>query len=355
MTRDAGFKRVVRRHAVATGQRYTEALTDLEGLGDRMRHEPVVDRLLDHLRERHGVDAVGATRLSVHNSVVFRIDRRGGDGGAEPWVLRTFPPARPREGAEGDAAVLRHLARHDFPAERLAVDDAVSELDGSAVLVTRFVEHRPFPDPTEKLALMADLLGRLHALPLDDSVRRPGGAEAGSDPAREGSPRQDLLAALAFLDSVATKVLPDERAGFERLRDRVRAADDATGLPEALVHGHLLHAPDHPLLTDRGVVGINWKGSGCGPRLSDLAWLLWGTHGDATAIVRIADAYRHHVEPTDEELDRLEAVMSIRPLYLTCFAYRRNVVAGGNEDALAYSDPAHLAAIAAAARDAFRR
>jgi hypothetical protein len=31
MTKDASFKKVVRRHAEETGQRYTEALTDLEG------------------------------------------------------------------------------------------------------------------------------------------------------------------------------------------------------------------------------------------------------------------------------------------------------------------------------------
>jgi hypothetical protein len=37
MTRDASFKKVVRRHAEETGQRYTEALSDLEGLGARMK------------------------------------------------------------------------------------------------------------------------------------------------------------------------------------------------------------------------------------------------------------------------------------------------------------------------------
>jgi hypothetical protein len=31
MTKDASFKKVVRRHAWETGQRYTEALTDVEG------------------------------------------------------------------------------------------------------------------------------------------------------------------------------------------------------------------------------------------------------------------------------------------------------------------------------------
>ncbi len=351
MTKDGDFKQVVRRHAEATGQRYTGALTDLEELGARMHHEPAADRLLAHLRDRYGIDAVAAAKLSVHNTVVFRIDRKD----AEPWVARAFPPARPRVGAEGDAGILRVLERHDFPAERLAVDDAVSEFERSHVLVTKFVESRPFPDPTEKLGLMADLLGRLHALPLDDSVSRPGGAEAGSDPSREGSPRQDLLAALSFLGSVDTKVAPADRDGFEQLRERVRTADDGHGLPEALVHGNLLHAPDHALLTDAGPVGINWKGSGRGPRLSDLAWLLWGTHRHTAAVDVIVDAYRLHIELTDEELDRLEGVMFIRPLYLTCFGYRRNILAGWNEDALGFSDPDYISFTAGAARAAFRR
>lgn len=34
------FRKVVRRHAAETGQRYTEALTGLEGLGARMNHKP---------------------------------------------------------------------------------------------------------------------------------------------------------------------------------------------------------------------------------------------------------------------------------------------------------------------------
>src|ERR1700693_561053 len=116
MTRDASFKKVVRRHAEETGQRYTEALTDLEGLGARMHHEPVAERLLAHLRDRYGTAPVTAPRLSVHKTYVFRIDRNDGD----PWVARAFPPARPRAGVEGDAAILRFLEQQDFPAERLA-------------------------------------------------------------------------------------------------------------------------------------------------------------------------------------------------------------------------------------------
>jgi Ser/Thr protein kinase RdoA (MazF antagonist) len=356
MTKDASFKKVVRRHAEETGQRYTEALTDLQGLGTRMDHEPVPERLLAHLRDRYGIDPVAATKLSVHKTYVFRIDRNDGD----PWVARAFPPARPRAGVEGDAEILRFLQRHDYPAERLAVDDAVSDLDGSAVLVTRFVEGAQLPSGGVKFAMMGDLLGRLHALPYDDSVSRPGGA-SGEDPSREGTPRQDLLAALSFLDAVDTKVAAADRERFEQLRDQVRGADDGHGLPEGLLHGNLLHAPDHAIATEQGPVAINWKASGRGPRLADFAYLIWGTglwnprRPSQRRIEVAVTAYRRHVELTDDELDRLEAVMYIRTLYLACFGYRRSVTNGSTFDEWGFIEPPeYFGSTADAVRTAFR-
>jgi Ser/Thr protein kinase RdoA (MazF antagonist) len=357
MTRDASFKKVVRRHAEQTGQRYTEALTDLEGLGARMHHEPVPDRLLAHLRDRYGIAAVAATRLSVHKTYVFRIDR--GDG--EPWVARAFPPARPRAGVEGDAAILRFLERQGYPAERLAADDPVSDFEGSSVLVTRFVDGGQLPDGAAKFAMMGDLLGRLHALPDDESAARPGGA-SGEDPAHEGAPRQDLLAALSFLDAVGTRVPDSERPRFEELRALVGSADDGHGLPEGLLHGNLLHAPDHAVLSEQGPVAINWKASGRGPRLADLAYLIWGTGAwhprrpNQDWIDAAVSAYRQHVEPTDEELDRLAGVMYIRPLYLACFGYRRDLTNGQPFREWAFvQPPGYFTATAAATRAAFRR
>ena len=360
MTRDGSFKKVVRRHAHDTGQRYTEALIDLEGLDARLFHEPIADRLLAHLRGHHGIDAVAASRISQHNDHVFRIDRRDGD----PWVARVFPPARPRAGAEGDAATLRFLERRGYPAERLAIDDAVSAFDGSSVLVTRFVAGRLLPSPavgtegSEKFAIMGDLLGRLHALPFDEYVSRPGGA-SGEDPSREGSPRQDLLAALAFLDAVDTKVASVTRGRFDQLRDQVRSADDGLGLPEALVHGNLLHAPDHVIVSEQGPVAIQWKAAGRGPRLADFAYLMWGTWLNSDWIDAAVGAYRRHVELTDDELDRLEAVMYVRPLYLACFDWRRSLARGhqpGSSDGwYGQPDPTYISAAAAATRAAYRR
>ena len=282
MTKDASFKKVVRRHAGETGQRYTEALTDLEGLGARMHHEPVPERLLVHLRDRYGIDPVAAAKLSVHKTYVFRIDRNDGC----PWVARAFPPARPRAGVEGDAAILRFLERQGYPAERLAADDAVSDFEGSAVLVTRFVEGGQLPDGAGKFAMMGELLGRLHTLPYDDSVSRPGGA-SGEDP---------------------------------------------------------------------------WKASGRGPRLADFAYLIWGTGSwnprrpDQERIDAAVNAYRRHVKPTDDELDRLEAVMYIRTLYLACFGYRRAVTDGVRFREWGFiRPPEYFSSTAAAARAAFRR
>jgi Ser/Thr protein kinase RdoA (MazF antagonist) len=357
MTRDASFKKAVRRHAEETGQRYTEALTDLSGLGARMHHEPAPERLLAHLQDRYGIDPVAATKLSVHKTYVFRIDRN--DGG--PLVARAFPPARPRIGVEGDAAILRFLERQDYPAERLAADDPVSDFEGSAVLVTRFADGARLPDGTGKFALMGDLLGRLHALPYDESAARPGGA-SGEDPSREGSPRQDLLAALAFLDAVDTLVGAAERERFERLRDQVRSADDGHGLPEGLLHGNLLHAPDHAVLSEHGPVAINWKASGRGPRLADFAYLIWGTGSwnprrpDQERIDAAVSAYRRHTELTDDELDRLEGIMYIRTLYLACFGYRRALTRGTAFNEWGFIEPSeYFSSTAAAVRAAFRR
>ena len=227
--------------------------------------------------------------------------------------------------------------------------------------MTRFIEGVALPGGTEKFAMMGDLLGRLHALPYDDSASRPGGA-SGEDASREGTPRQDLLAALAFLDAVDTKVAAAGRERFERLRMKVRSADDGHGLPEGLLHGNLLHAPDHAVLTEGGPVAINWKASGRGPRLADFAYLIWGTGSwnprrpNQERIDAAVNAYRRHIEPTDDELERLEAVMYVRTLYLVCFAYRRAI-----NDGVKFGEwwfirpPEYFSETAAATRAAFRQ
>lgn len=102
-------------------------------------------------------------------------------------------------------------------------------------------------------------------------------------------------------------------------------------------------------------MGINWKAAGHGPRLADFAWLMWGTWLDSNTIRAAVNGYRRHIELTDDELDRLESVMYIRPLYLACFGYRRNILEGKNEDVLGFVNREYFSATAEATRNAFRR
>jgi Ser/Thr protein kinase RdoA (MazF antagonist) len=90
--------------------------------------------------------------------------------------------------------------------------------------------------------------------------------------------------------------------------------------------------------------------------------LLWGTGAwsprrpDQTNIDAAVDAYRRHIELTDEELDRLEAVMYIRPLYLVAFGYRRALTNGVTFDGWGFVEPPeYFSATAAAARVSFRK
>ena len=349
MTKHGSFKKVVRRHAAETGQRYTTALANLEGVQERLFHQPSTERLVAHLGDRYGVKATVATKISQHNDHVFRVEVTG----ADPWVARVYPPARPRVGVEGDAAILQFLERHDYPAERLVVPDAVSELDGASVLVTAFVDGDALPDGSEKMKMMGDLLGRLHAVQLEAAISRPGGA-AGDDPNWEGGPGQDRIAALSFLDAVDTKVAAPGRSSLERLREQVWSADIGDDLPEALLHGNLLHNPDHAVLTEDGPVAINWKASGRGARLADLTYLLWGAEwGDGQGVEAAVFAYSRHVKLVEKEVQRLEAMMYLRPLYLVCFDFHRAVTNGeqptGDEWWWGLIDSEHIRTNAAAA------
>ena len=112
-------------------------------------------------------------------------------------------------------------------------------------------------------------------------------------------------------------------------------------------------------VSEQGPVAIQWKAAGRGPRLADFAYLMWGTWLDEGWIDAAVGAYRRHVALTDDELDRLEAVMYLRPLYLLCFDYRRSVATGhqpdGSEGWWNGIDAGYISAAAHAARTAIRR
>lgn len=343
MTKQSSFKRAVRQRARATRQRYTEARAVLEQAGGSpfARTRPFDgDALADHLRARYDIRVTSV--LPIDDDPAFRprgswpghypwtlvVQREDGP----PWIARVFSSPSDDVGrVEGDAEVLRFLAAHDFPAERVARDDAVSVLDGAGVIVTELLDGGRPTDADGRVQSpavqeeLARLLGRLHTLPAaGGALARDGGSEEHDGGSFVGRPGQDLAAAMSFLVSVEDDVPPEGREGFEYLRDQVENADDAEGLPEAFTHSnfHTWAAVGAP--GELAIVG--WAGSGRGPRLPALAWLLrTASEVGPEYVEAVVQGYREHVQLTEEELSRLPGVLNMRPIWLACLDYREAV------------------------------
>lgn len=280
-----------------------------------------------HLAATYGV-RVAAVR--VLDRAVF--DAALDDG--RRWVVRVFPRTRPMAQVEGDAAILRYLERQGFPAERCAdVRQPVSALYGRGVLVTEFLAGHSARRDVDTCVDAGDMLARLHLLPTDEAAQRPGGALHHYVPTG-GSVAVELAAAASWLEGCADAVSSRHRAHrapFDALRARVVAADRGKGLPLALIH------PD-PVLKNilvskaHGPVFVDWSGVGCGPRLFSLALLLWSSAlvpggWSPEGIDAVAAGYRACLQLEDEELERLSAMLRIRPLAFACWRYRRSIKA----------------------------
>ena len=255
--------------------------------------------LADHLAACHAVEVTGLTELDLG---VFRVERAEG----EPWVARVFPAARPLEQVEGDAAILRTLERAGFPAERCASETPVTELSGQGVLVTTFVPGTPAVGG-RAFAYLGALLGRLHAHPAEGL--RPGGAW--HHLVTQGGPSEEIQAALDLLG---------ETSGEPGLMNAVAELDDCADLPHAFVHPDFVpaNAIDD---ADGGITIVDWAGSGRGPRLWSLGFLLFAAGARSPKLVDVVvSRYRRHTELTPEEIDRLPDAIRARPLLFDCWA-----------------------------------
>lgn len=340
MTRQGAFKRHVRQHARDTGQRYTEALAAIE----LSRKQPFAhtrqfdpDSLREHLEARYGIlissllpiddDPDDRPRGSWPGHYPWTLLVKRSDG--PPWIARVFSSTADQvHRVHGDAEILRFLAAHHYPAERIAHEEPVSIFDGSGVIVTEYVAgNRPISSPAV-YGELGRLLGHLHALPdAGGAMARDGGAEEHDGGFFVGRPKRDLVAAMSFLVDVEDAVPVDAREGFETLRDLVERADDAESLPEALTHSNF-----HPWAAvgqPGNLTIVGWAGSGQGARLPALAWLLTTVaEADPDQIGSVLRGYREHIQLTDDEIERLPGVLNMRPLWLACLMYREVVRSG---------------------------
>jgi Ser/Thr protein kinase RdoA (MazF antagonist) len=258
----------------------------------------VAGGLSAHLAATYGVEPRGLSRL---DDGVFRVDLPD-----ESWVARVFA-TRSAEEVQGDADILGLLGPTAFPAERCAVDEPVSLLNGLPVLVTEYVVGDR-PRGGRIYAVLGALMGALHERPGTDL--RPGGGW--HHIVGQGSPRDEIDVAVDLLgraDDLAARGLIDE------LDDAVDCAD----LPHAFVHPDPV--PVNAIESPGQITTlVDWAGSGRGPRLWSLAFLLFATGGRPKALELAMSRYQWRITLEPAELDALENVLAARSLLLGAWA-----------------------------------
>jgi len=283
--------------------------------GSPMPSQPA-RRLQAHLEAAYGIRVKNMTELDVGVWQVGRAD------GAD-WVARWFAASRPAGAVAGDAEILRYLAEQDYPAERTAAADPVSDLGGRPVLVTQWAPPVPRDQRREAiraaggLGRLGALLGRLHTFPADSgALARPGGSW---HHLADGLPSAEIAAASRMLAGAASLFCGAELAAFDALRAEVDSLDSAAGLPEAFTHPDFVLA--NVVATAGGMVLVDWAGAGRGPRAWSLAFLLYAEGAkDLRRVNVVLAGYRRHVTLEPGELDRLAGLVRARPLILTAWA-----------------------------------
>jgi Ser/Thr protein kinase RdoA (MazF antagonist) len=309
-----------------------------------------VSELPRHLAATYGIEVAVVEELDLGT---YRVELSQGVS----WVARLFPAERPPEQTRGDAKLLEFLAEVGYPAERCAAADAVSFLEGQALLVTEFVppvaraERREAIRAAGGLAALGSLLGRLQRLPAGDAATaRPGGSW---HHLADGAPGNEIAAIGRLLEDRRQHAGRSARPLLEPLAQEIASLESGDGLPESLVH------PDFVLANviaarSGGLVLVDWAGGGQAPRMWSFAFLLWsvGAGGDLARVERTVAGYRRQLVPEPEELARLETLIRARPTIFAAWSFcagRRTLaqalasIAAGREAATAIAARARAA------------
>jgi len=163
-----------------------------------------------------------------------------------------------------------------------------------------------------------------------------------------GAPSDELKAAAEWLEQAEAQAPARDLTHFSALAEALAAADACEGLPQAFVHADFVLG-NVVAGTDGEMVLVDWAGSGLGPRLWSLAFLLWAEGSKDLRRVDLALAgYARQLRLEPEELERLEGAVLARPLVFDIWRLRnRGLVAA---DAVRNAEDARERARAIAAR-----
>jgi Ser/Thr protein kinase RdoA (MazF antagonist) len=266
-----------------------------------------------HLEQHYGSPV---SSVSTLDAGVFAVDWADG----RKWVARLSPPSRPAAVAEGDARILRFLEERSFPAERCAQTQAVTSMDGRAVLVTGRVEGTSGRQARgiRLFRTLGDMLGRLHTLTAPDDVcRRPAGSW--HHLSFTGGGRRTDIANLTRLLADAQAIAPaNKRALYDPLRERLGRLDACDDLPQALTHPDF--STPNVIMSAGGPVLVDWTNAGSGARVLALGTLLICAGGDEKLVGAIVEGYRRHVRLQPDEIARLPDAIRGFGFIIDCWA-----------------------------------
>jgi Ser/Thr protein kinase RdoA (MazF antagonist) len=264
-----------------------------------------------HLEDTYGVKVTRMTPLEPWApDGVQRVDLEQDTS----WVARTHGPVRPIAEVHGDADILRYLAHHDFPAERLAHPEPVSSYDSVSVIVTELLPGENCRGDSSPATIhgIGRLLGRLHTLPATEgAVSRPAGGWHHLSQA--GGGRDEDVRILRPLLAQAAARLPDrEQRACQDLVGELESVDLGTDLPHCLINVDF--GGPNTIKSGDELSTVDWTGSGRGPRVQSLGTLAWVGH--PSLIDAFVAGYRESTALEPEELDRLDRALVAHGLIL---------------------------------------
>jgi methyltransferase (TIGR00027 family) len=272
-----------------------------------------INGLSSHLEVHYDIKVAKLVSLDTN---VFRLDQAAHSS----WIARVFPSDSSPSftEAESSAKILSFLRQYDFPAEKCAHEKPVSTFRGHEVLVTEFLDGGRPKVCAETFRRLGDLLGQLHTLPVDGGALNWKGG-AWHHLRSRGGPHEEIAAALALLCQAKPRTPLQEHAAYEELRTELERVDDFTDLPESLVHPDFV--PVNVIeLPDGALVPIDWAGSGQGPRIFSLGWLLFAAGCNGIGMVdAVIAGYRSHISMSLGELSHLPNSIVTRQLTIACW------------------------------------
>jgi len=273
----------------------------------------IVSELSSHLQTHYEIQVTKLVKLDTN---VFRVDQLAHSS----WIARVFPceSSLAVSQAGSSAKILSFLRKCGFPAEKCANEMPVSIFRGREVLVTEFLDGGRPKVCAETFRRLGDLLGQLHTLPFEgEAISWKGGAW--HHLCSWGGPHEEIAAALLLISQAKSRIAVEEHAAYEELQRELERIDDFTDLPESLVHPDFV--PINVIeLQDGALIPIDWTGSGQGPRISSLGWLLFAAGRSGIGMVEaVVAGYRSHIPMGHEELSHLSNSILARQLTIACW------------------------------------